>query len=137
MKISEKRLRKIIRETITEAQDPNAATGIGRFLRNKAEDAVGDQLVPGLKQAANAVSSFRNIRTDKDIASSYEGKEIAGFKRACRAFESRYREVHRRGELVDVVEIFNSLLNEYGVYRYKLYDDDMSYAGEFEAFTDD
>ena len=140
MKISEKRLRKIIRETIAEAQDPNVATGFGQIIRDKAKAGIKDQImgnIPGLGQAVDVASSARRAMADKDIASSYEGKEIAGFKRACRSFESRVREVHKRGEMVDVVEIFNELLRENGVNRYKVYDDDMSYAGEFEAFTDD
>ena len=138
MNISEEKLRRIIRETILEASNPNEPTSLGGRLAPKAIDKALSY-IPGssyVKDAADTARTFRDARSDREIADSNTDLEFAGFKRACRDFESRVRESHRSGQNVDLVNIFNTLLVEYGVSRYHLVDDSQYHAGEFEAFED-
>jgi len=135
MKISERKLRRLVKETILESLDPNEPTSIGGRFAPHAKSHLTDY-IPGsgyVKGAMDLASTAKGALADRSIADAHQGKEIAGFSRACRQFEQKIRETHKSTGHVDVAHIFNSLLRENGVTRYYVYEDSMDHAGEFEA----
>ena len=132
MKITEKELRSIIRETIAEAGDPNAQTGIGSIIGREIKDQVAGQ-VPGL----NYLSKAKNLYADRKAGSTHFN-QVLGFRRACEKFVDEYRNKAIKGEHIDVTKIFNRLLKSCGVTMYELkdvqsHDESEHHAGEFSA----
>lgn len=136
MRITEKQLRKTIRQVIKEAgEDPNMSTGIGQRLMPHVKDqAIG--YVPGasaVKSAYDAGMTTWNALTDQEISKKYPDAQIAGFIRACRDLPDALRSAHSRGDHLSIELVFNELLQQKGVDRYYVVDDDPNRAGEFPA----
>lgn len=134
MRITEKQLRKTIRQVIKEAgEDPNMSTSLGQRLAPHVKDqALG--YVPGasaVKSAYDAGMTTWNALTDQEISKKYPDSQIAGFIRACRDLPSALRSAHSSGDHLSIELIFNELLQQKGVDRYHVVDDDPNRAGEF------
>ena len=132
MKITEKELRSIIRETIAEAGDPNEPTGIGPLFVDTLKDQVAGQ-VPGLSYLNKA----KNLYADRKVGSTHFS-QVLGFRRACEKFVNDYRNKSIKGEHIDVTKMFNELLKAERVTMYELkdvqsHDESEHHAGEFSA----
>jgi hypothetical protein len=139
MKITESQLRKTIRQVIREAgEDPNMSTGLAQRLAPHIKDqALG--YVPGastVKSVYDAGVTTWNSLTDQEISKKYPDDQIAGFIRACKSLPEALRDHHGRGDHVSIEYIFNELLQQKGVNRYYIVDDDHNRAGEFPSIED-
>jgi hypothetical protein len=140
MRITEKQLRKTIRQVIKEAgEDPNMSTGIAQRLSPHLKDqALG--YIPGAstaKSVYDAGVTTWNTLTDQEISKKYPDAQIAGFIRACRDLPSALRSLHNRGDHLSIELVFNDLLQQKDVSRYYIVDDDPNRAGEFAPVEDD
>jgi hypothetical protein len=138
MKISEKKLRKIIRQVILEAKDPNDPeyfSSLGRKGLDLAKDAFLDAVPFGNTAQTVYDVSKKAFGLKRQHSKSKTQQELYGFIRACeKTIDALQNDSHNDSIAEDIiVKYFNKFLKEEGVKNYSLHREIGTEAGMHSA----
>ena len=121
MRLYESKLRKIVREIIIETnKTPNRAptgniTAIKKALGDAALEAAIDAMIGPVGSIYSGAKKAADKRSQDKVAKEFPSIPVAEILSICKNFPVELKNYYNKNKVPDVIEVFNYLLNEYGV----------------------